>query len=60
MEIVDLVTRYITEGVLRKDGRGEVLPATDRRLNRKVAIKRIPGDVTDSRNERSSTASFVN
>ncbi|MDB4621628.1 SUMF1/EgtB/PvdO family nonheme iron enzyme [Rubripirellula sp.] len=43
MEIVDLAARYTTDGVLGKGGMGEVLLATDTRLNRKVAIKRILG-----------------
>jgi hypothetical protein len=49
MEVVDLSARYTTEGVLGKGGMGEVLLATDTRLNRKVAIKRILGDAASSR-----------
>ena len=45
MEIVDLSARYTTEGVLGKGGMGEVLLATDTRLKRKVAIKRVLGDL---------------
>ncbi len=43
MEIVDLEARYTIESVLGKGGMGEVLLATDTRLNRKVAIKRMLG-----------------
>jgi serine/threonine protein kinase/tetratricopeptide (TPR) repeat protein len=49
MEVVDLSARYTTEGVLGKGGMGEVLLATDTRLDRKVAIKRILGDAASSR-----------
>ena len=49
MEIVDLSARYTTEGVLGKGGMGEVLLATDTRLERKVAIKRILGDAANSK-----------
>ena len=41
MQITDLDERYTIEGELGKGGMGEVLLATDTRLNRKVAIKRI-------------------
>ena len=41
MEIVNLESRYTIERVLGKGGMGEVLLATDRRLERKVSIKRI-------------------
>ncbi|HIK95418.1 MAG TPA: hypothetical protein EYG03_26025, partial [Planctomycetes bacterium] len=49
MEVVDLAARYTTEGVLGKGGMGEVLLATDTRLERKVAIKRMLGDGAKSR-----------
>ena len=49
MEIVDLSARYKVERVIGKGGMGEVLLATDTRLERKVAIKRIRGDATGSR-----------
>jgi formylglycine-generating enzyme required for sulfatase activity/serine/threonine protein kinase len=47
MEIVDL-SRYEVQQTLGKGGMGEVLLATDTRLNRKVAIKRMLGDATRS------------
>jgi len=49
MEVVDLTTRYIEEGVLGKGGFGEVVVATDTRLGRKVAIKRIQGKAARSK-----------
>ena len=49
MEIVDLAARYTTERTLGKGGMGEVLLATDTRLNRKVAIKRILGNAARSK-----------
>ena len=49
MEVVDFAARYKVEGVLGKGGMGEVQLATDTRLNRKVAIKRIRGDAGKSR-----------
>lgn len=49
MEIVDLSARYKIEGTLGKGGMGEVLLATDTRLDRKVAIKRILGEASRSR-----------
>ncbi|MEI6541459.1 MAG: serine/threonine-protein kinase, partial [Planctomycetota bacterium] len=48
IEIVDLSTRYTIEGVLGKGGMGEVQLATDNRLKRKVAIKRVLGDMAKS------------
>jgi serine/threonine-protein kinase len=48
MELVDLSSRYKEEGTLGKGGMGEVLLATDTRLNRKVAIKRVLGDAAKS------------
>jgi formylglycine-generating enzyme required for sulfatase activity len=47
MEIADL-SRYEVQETLGKGGMGEVLLATDTRLNRKVAIKRMLGDATKS------------
>ena len=41
MEIADLSKRYRIEKSLGKGGMGEVLLATDTRLDRQVAIKRI-------------------
>ncbi|MDB4561719.1 serine/threonine-protein kinase, partial [bacterium] len=49
MEIVDLSSRYKIESSLGKGGMGEVLLATDTRLDRKVAIKRIRGDAGSSK-----------
>ncbi|MCP4481012.1 MAG: protein kinase, partial [Planctomycetaceae bacterium] len=49
MEIVDLEARYTIESTLGKGGMGEVLLATDKRLNRKVAIKRILGSSARSK-----------
>ena len=49
MELVDLSTRYTEEGVLGKGGFGEVVVATDTRLGRKVAIKRIQGKAARSK-----------
>ncbi len=47
MEIVDL-SRYEVQETLGKGGMGEVQLATDTRLNRKVAIKRMLGDAAKS------------
>jgi formylglycine-generating enzyme required for sulfatase activity/serine/threonine protein kinase len=49
MEVVDLSARYKVEKTLGKGGMGEVLLATDTRLERKVAIKRILGEAARSR-----------
>ena len=49
MELVDLSTRYTEESVLGKGGFGEVILATDTRLERKVAIKRIQGKAARSK-----------
>ena len=49
MEIVALSSRYTIEKTLGKGGMGEVLLATDTRLDRKVAIKRIRGDAGSSK-----------
>ena len=48
LELVDLSTRYTEESVLGKGGMGEVILATDTRLERKVAIKRILGTAANS------------
>jgi len=44
IEVVDLAARYRVEGTLGQGGMGAVLLATDTRLDRKVAIKRILGE----------------
>ena len=49
MEVVDLSARYNIEGTLGRGGMGEVLLATDLRLGRKVAIKRMLSDAAKSR-----------
>ena len=49
MEIVDLSKRYQIEQVLGKGGMGEVLLATDTRLKRQVAIKRVLGEMARSK-----------
>jgi tRNA A-37 threonylcarbamoyl transferase component Bud32 len=45
LELVDLAARYEIEGPIGQGGMGEVLLATDRRLKRKVAIKRVRGEL---------------
>jgi formylglycine-generating enzyme required for sulfatase activity/predicted Ser/Thr protein kinase len=49
IEVVDLEARYRVEGTLGKGGMGAVLLATDTRLDRKVAIKRILGEAAGNR-----------
>lgn len=49
IEVVDLEARYRVEGTLGQGGMGAVLLATDTRLDRKVAIKRILGDAAGNR-----------
>ncbi len=49
MKLEDLSERYTEESVLGKGGFGEVILATDKRLNRKVAIKRILGKAVRSK-----------
>jgi len=46
---VDLEARYKVEGTLGQGGMGAVLLATDTRLGRKVAIKRILGEAARSK-----------
>ena len=48
MKLQDLSERYTKEGVLGRGGMGEVILATDTRLGRKVAIKRILGEAARS------------
>ena len=48
MELVDLGARYEITGTLGEGGMGSVVIATDRRLLRQVAIKRIVADLADS------------
>jgi formylglycine-generating enzyme required for sulfatase activity len=49
IEIVDLESRYKIEGTLGQGGMGAVVLATDTRLDRKVAIKRILGEAAGNR-----------
>ncbi|MFM8634560.1 MAG: SUMF1/EgtB/PvdO family nonheme iron enzyme, partial [Planctomycetia bacterium] len=49
IEVVDLEARYKVEGTLGQGGMGVVLLATDTRLGRKVAIKRILGEAAGNR-----------
>ena len=49
VEVVDIAARYEIEKTLGKGGMGEVLLATDKRLDRQVAIKRIRGDSSRSK-----------
>ncbi|MEI6506233.1 MAG: serine/threonine-protein kinase, partial [Planctomycetota bacterium] len=49
IEVVDLEARYKVEGALGQGGMGTVLLATDTRLGRKVAIKRILGEAAGNR-----------
>jgi hypothetical protein len=49
IEVVDLEARYKIEGMLGQGGMGAVLLATDIRLDRRVAIKRILGEAAGNR-----------
>ncbi len=49
IEVIDLEARYRVEGTLGQGGMGAVLLATDTRLDRKVAIKRILGEAAGNR-----------
>ena len=49
IEVVDLEARYTIEGTLGQGGMGAVVLALDRRLDRKVAIKRILGEAARSK-----------
>jgi hypothetical protein len=49
IDVVDLAARYRIEGELGQGGMGAVLLATDIRLDRKVAIKRILGEAAGNR-----------
>jgi Protein kinase domain len=49
IEVVDLEARYRMDGTLGQGGMGAVLLATDTRLDRKVAIKRILGEAAGNR-----------
>ncbi|MCA9114714.1 MAG: protein kinase, partial [Planctomycetaceae bacterium] len=48
-EIIDLASRYELGAVLGRGGMGEVIRATDRRLKRDVAIKRMRAELGASR-----------
>ena len=49
IEVIDLAARYRIDGTLGQGGMGAVLLATDMRLDRKVAIKRILGEAAGNR-----------
>ena len=49
MEVIDLEKRYTIDGELGKGGMGEVLLATDTRLEIQVAIKRVLGKAARSK-----------
>jgi len=49
IEVIDLEARYKVEGTLGQGGMGAVLLATDTRLDRRVAIKRILGEAAGNR-----------
>ena len=49
IDVVDLEVRYRIESTLGQGGMGAVLLATDTRLDRKVAIKRILGEAAGNR-----------
>ena len=49
IEVIDLAARYRIDGTLGQGGMGAVLLATDTRLDRKVAIKRILGEAAGNR-----------
>jgi len=49
IEVVDLDARYAFEATLGQGGMGAVMLATDTRLGRKVAIKRILGEAAANR-----------
>ena len=49
IEVIDLAARYKIEGTLGQGGMGAVLLATDTRLDRRVAIKRILGEAAGNR-----------
>ena len=49
MEVVDLSSRFDIERTLGEGGMGEVVLATDKRLKRQVAIKRIKSELVGSK-----------